>query len=89
LMLAAVASDPATGRVMETWTTEPGVQFYTSNFMEGKFAGKDGSSYAKHVGFCLETQHFPDSPNQPAFPSTRLDPGKTYQTTTIYKFSAK
>ena len=89
LMLAAVASDPATGRVMETWTTEPGVQFYTSNFMEGKFAGKDGSSYAKHVGFCLETQHFPDSPNQPAFPSTRLDPGKTYNTTTIYKFSVK
>ena len=89
LILAAVASDPASGRVMETWTTEPGVQLYTSNFMEGTFSGKEGTPYAKHVGFCLETQHFPDSPNQPTFPSTRLDPGKTYKTTTIYKFSVK
>ena len=89
MILAAVTHNPESGRVMETYTTEPGVQFYTSNFMGGTFKGKDGSSYEKHVGFCLETQHFPDSPNKPGFPSTRLNPGKTYKTSTVYKFSVK
>jgi aldose 1-epimerase len=86
---AAAASDPASGRVMEVFTTEPGVQFYTGNFLDGSITGKNGIVYKKRSGFCLETQHFPDSPNHPGFPSTILKPGETYQTTTIYKFSVK
>jgi len=89
LRLAAVASDSGSGRVMEVFTTEPGVQFYTGNFLDGSAAGKNGTVYAKRSGFCLETQHFPDSPNRPEFPSTILNPGETYRTTTIYKFSVK
>jgi aldose 1-epimerase len=81
-------TEPTTGRWMEISTTEPGVQFYTGNFLDGTIKGKGGQVYAKRSGLCLETQHFPDSPNKPAFPSTLLKPGATYQTTTIYKFGA-
>jgi aldose 1-epimerase len=83
---AAVAMEKATGRVMEVFTTEPGLQFYSGNFLSG-VAGKNGLSYSKHSGFCLEAQHFPDSPNRPAFPSTLLLPGSQYSQTTIYRFS--
>ncbi|MBI4622571.1 MAG: galactose mutarotase [Verrucomicrobia bacterium] len=89
LALAATVHEPATGRVMTMWTTEPGVQFYTGNFLDGKLTGKRGAPYPFRGGFCLETQHYPDSPNQPAFPSTILRPGRTYRSTTLYSFSAK
>ena len=82
---AARVTDPASGRVMDVHTTEPGVQFYTGNFLDGSLSGK-GVSYGKRSGFCLETQHFPDSPNQDAFPSTILRPGETYASRTIYSF---
>ncbi|HZY78824.1 MAG TPA: aldose epimerase family protein [Cyclobacteriaceae bacterium] len=85
LSLVAKVSEPTSGRMMEVWSTEPGVQFYTGNFLNGA-PGKGGKPYNYRGGFCLETQHFPDSPNQPAFPSTVLKPGETYKTTTIYKF---
>jgi aldose 1-epimerase len=71
---------------MEVYTTEPGIQFYSGNFLDGSIIGKSGKIYQKRHGLCLETQHFPDSPNQPNFPSTVLKPGQTYQTTTIFKF---
>jgi aldose 1-epimerase len=87
--LAARVVDPSSGRVLEVWTTEPGVQFYTSNFLDGKTIGKGGVGYPKHAAFCLETQHFPDSPNQPKFPSVVLNPGARYHTTTTYKFSTE
>ncbi|MFL5340461.1 MAG: aldose epimerase family protein [Gemmataceae bacterium] len=86
---AARVTEPKTGRVMDVLTTEPGIQFYTGNFLDGSNKGKGGVAYAKHFAFCLETQHFPDSPNHPDFPSTILKPGQTYKTTTVYKFSAK
>lgn len=89
LAFAASAYEPESGRYMEVFTTEPGVQLYTGNHLSGKEIGKAGVSYTKRTGFCLETQHFPDSPNQPGFPSTLLNPGETYKSTTIYKFSAK
>jgi aldose 1-epimerase len=89
ISLAARVVEPTTGRVLEVWTTEPGVQFYTGNFLDGSARGKGGISYAKRSAFCLETQHFPDSPNQPRFPSTALSPGERYHTTTIYKFSTQ
>ncbi|HWP43398.1 MAG TPA: aldose epimerase family protein [Blastocatellia bacterium] len=89
LALAARAYDPKTGRVMEVWTTEPGIQFYTGNFLDGSITGKGGQVYHRRYGFCLETQHFPDSPNKPSFPSTVLKPGQKYATTTIYRFSVK
>jgi aldose 1-epimerase len=72
---------------MEVYTTEPGLQFYSSNFLDGTITGKYGQVYPKRYGLCMETQHYPDSPNKPHFPSTVLKPGETYQTTTIYKFS--
>ncbi len=81
--------EPKSGRIMEVLTTEPGVQLYTGNFLDGTLTGKGGAVYRQHTGFCLETQHFPDSVNQPAFPSEILEPGKTYQQTTIYRFLAK
>ena len=74
---------------MEMFTTEPGVQLYTANFLDGKRKGKDGIAYGKHQGFCLEAQHFPDSVNHPNFPSIILRPGETYTQTTVYKFSTK
>ncbi len=89
LSLAARASDAASGRAMEVWTTEPGVQFYTGNFLDGSFKGKGGIAYQKRTALCLETQHFPDSPNHPSFPTTLLKPGAKYHTTTVYKFEAK
>jgi aldose 1-epimerase len=89
LSLAVRAYEPKTGRVMEMYTTEPGVQFYTGNFLDGTLKGKGGVVYGKHHGFCLEAQHFPDSVNHPNFPSVILRPGATYSQTTVYKFSAK
>jgi aldose 1-epimerase len=89
LGLAAEVYDPTSGRVLEVFTTQPAVQFYTGNFLDGSSIGKDGRAYHKHHGFCLETQHFPDSPNQPDFPSTVLKPGEVYRQTTIFRFSAR
>lgn len=89
LTLAARVSEPTTRRVMEVHTTEPGVQFYTGNFLDDKLAAKSGKPYAKHSGFCLETQHYPDSPNQPEFPSTVLRPGEEYHSKTVYTFSVR
>jgi aldose 1-epimerase len=86
LSLAARAFEPETGRTMEILTTQPGIQFYSGNFLDGTIKGKNGKQYNKHYGFCLETQHFPDSPNHPKFPSTILKPGEKYIHTTIYKF---
>ncbi len=88
LKTAAVLFDPATGREMTVETTEPGVQFYSANFLNGSIKGK-GKSYQKRAALCLETQHFPDSPNRPEYPSVRLDPGETYRSTTIFKFSTR
>ena len=85
---AAEVRDPRSGRVMEVWTTEPALQFYTGNFLNGTLKGK-GRSFALRNAFCMETQHYPDSPNKPSFPSTTLEPGKTYHTTSIYRFGAK
>jgi aldose 1-epimerase len=81
--------EPVSGRYMEILTTEPGIQFYSGNFLDGTLSGKGGIVYKHRSGLCLETQHFPDSPNQASFPSTVLNPGETYQTTTVYKFSVK
>ena len=86
LETAAKVTEPKSGRVMEVLTTEPGLQFYTGNFLDGTLKGK-GRVYTRRAAFCMETQHFPDSPNKPAFPSTVLKPGKTYRTTTVYRFS--
>jgi len=86
LSLAARVREAATGRVMEVYTTEPGIQFYAGNFLDGTLTGKGGRVYKRRYGFCLETQHFPDSPNKPGFPSTILRPGKTYTSRTTYKF---
>jgi aldose 1-epimerase len=89
LALGARARDPKSGRVMEMWTTEPGVQLYTANGLDGRLKGKGGVAYPKHAGFCLEAQHFPDSVNHPEFPSVILRPGQTYTQTTIYKLLTK
>jgi aldose 1-epimerase len=86
LALAARVVDPVTGRTLEVLTTEPGVQFYSGNFLDGTLAGKGGVKYARRAGFCLETQHFPDSPNHPNFPSTALRPAETYKTSTVFRF---
>ncbi len=88
--LAATAYHPGSGRLMTVHTSEPGVQFYTGNFLRGGHTDtKEGRNYQKHAGFCLETQHFPDSPNQPAFPNTILQPGETFRSSTSYGFSVK
>jgi aldose 1-epimerase len=87
LTLAATAYDPGSGRVMKVWTTQPGIQFYTGNFLDGSLTGRDGKKIVKHGAFCLETQHFPDSPNQPQFPATILEPGQTFHELTVYVFS--
>ncbi|MCB0685640.1 MAG: galactose mutarotase [Saprospiraceae bacterium] len=89
VQLAAVVFEPTSGRVMETLTSEPGVQFYSGNFMSGEMVGKGGKVYPHRGAFCLETQHFPDSPNKPEFPSVLLKPGETYHTTTAYRFSTR
>jgi len=85
--LAARVVDPESGRVLEVLTTEPGIQFYSGNFLDGSLTGKGGVKYVKRSGFCLETQHYPDSPNHDNFPSTTLRPGDEYKTRTLYKFS--
>ncbi len=89
LAFAASAYEPRSRRYMEVFTTEPGVQFYTGNHLKGTEIGKSGKAYSKRTGFCLETQHYPDSPNKENFPSTLLKAGETLQSTTIYKFSVK
>jgi aldose 1-epimerase len=89
MKLCARVYEPTSGRVMEIHTTEPGVQFYTGNFLDGSLTGKDAKVYKKHYAFCLETQHFPDSPNKPDFPSVVLRPGQKYETVTVHKFSTK
>ncbi len=87
LALTARAHDPLTGRVLEVHTTQPGVQFYTGNYLDGSLTGKYGVIYQQHSGFCLETQHFPDSVNHPNFPSTILRPGQTFRQSTVFKFA--
>jgi len=89
LELAARVKDPASGRVLEVLTTQPGVQFYTGNFLDGTVTGKQGHVYKQRYGFCLETQHYPDSPNHPEFPTSILRPGQTYESRTVFKFSAE
>ncbi len=89
MRLAATAYETNSGRFMEVWTTEPGVQFYTGNFLDGTLTGKSGKVYARRNGFCFETQHYPDSPNQPSFPTTTLKKGQTLKSSTIYKFSSR
>jgi aldose 1-epimerase len=84
--LAARVEEPTSGRVLEVSTTEPGMQFYSGNFLDGTLTGKAGQPYQRRTGFALETQHFPDSPNQPAFPNTILRPGETYRSKTVYAF---
>ncbi|HVY82310.1 MAG TPA: aldose epimerase family protein [Steroidobacteraceae bacterium] len=89
--LARIATvfEPETGRILEVFSTEPGLQFYSGNFFDGTQPAKGGGTYAYRSGFCMEPQHFPDSPNQPQFPSTVLKPGETYRNTIIYRFSAR
>jgi aldose 1-epimerase len=89
MRLAARVVEPKSGRTLEVSTTEPGLQFYTGNFLDGTLTGKGGKVYKHRYGFCLETQHFPDSPNQPPFPSTVLKAGGTYKTSTVFRFSAR
>jgi aldose 1-epimerase len=89
LNLAAQLLDPSSGRLLTILTEEPGIQFYSGNFLDGTLYGTSGRQYRQGDGLALETQHFPDSPNKPQFPSTTLRPGETYRTTTIYAFSTK
>jgi aldose 1-epimerase len=89
LALAARVYEPDTGRVMEVHTTQPGVQLYTANYLDGTLTGKNGVVYQRHMAFCLETQHFPDSINHPSFPSVTLRPGQTYNQTTVHKFATR
>jgi len=89
LIEAAEVFDPQSGRVLQVYTTEPGIQFYTGNFLQGEEHGKGGKVYTYRSAFCLETQHFPDSPNKPSFPSTELKPGQEYRSTTEFRFSVR
>ncbi len=89
MKVAARVMDPKTGRVLTVSTTQPGVQFYSGNFLDGSYKSAGGAPYAKNTGLCLETQHFPDSPNQPAFPSTELKPGQTMTSETVFAFSVE
>jgi aldose 1-epimerase len=89
LALAARVYEPESGRIMEILTDQPGIQFYTGNFLDGTITGTGGHVYKKNWGFCLETQHFPDSPNHANFPSSILRPGQVYRTVTVLKFSVK
>jgi aldose 1-epimerase len=86
--LAARVTEPKSGRVMEVLTTQPGMQFYTGNHLSNGIKGKGGATYGYRSGLCFETQHFPDSPNQPSFPSTKLNPGQRFHQTTVFRFSA-
>jgi aldose 1-epimerase len=89
MVLAAHVEEPTSGRTLEVWTTQPGVQFYTGNFLDGTITGKQGHVYKRRYGFCLETQHFPDSPNHPAFPNTILHPDEHFHQQTLFKFAVK
>ncbi len=89
ISLAAQVYEPKGGRVLEVWTDQPGIQFYTGNFLDGTIHGKGGIPYGQRTGFCLETQHYPDSPNHAEFPTTLLKPGSRFHSTTIFKFSAR
>jgi aldose 1-epimerase len=89
MVVAAVLSDPSSGRVLTISTTEPGIQFYSGNFLDGTVYGASGKAYRQGDGLALETQHYPDSPNHPDFPSTELRPGEEYVTTTVYAFSTE
>jgi len=89
IILVAAVHEPVSGRYMEVWTDQPGMQFYSGNFLDGSDVGKGGKLYERRTAFCLETQHFPDAPNQASFPSTVLEPNKNYDYTCIYKFSIK
>jgi len=89
MVRAARVFEPESGRTLDVFTTEPGLQFYGGNFLDGSIAGKNGVVYERHWGFCMETQHFPDSPNQPSFPSVVLRPGETYHHLTVFKFGAR
>jgi aldose 1-epimerase len=89
LQQAAHVVEPTTGRTLEVATTEPGVQFYSGNFLDGSIKGKGGAVYGFRNGFCLETQHFPDSPNHPGFPTTTLKPGQTYSSETVFTFGVQ
>ena len=89
MKLAAKLHDPKSGRTLTVTTTEPGVQFYSGNFLDGSYTGASGAKYQKHFGFCLETQHFPDSPNHPAFPTTELKPGETMRSETVFTFGVE
>ncbi len=89
LALCGRVRDPGSGRVMEIYTTEPGIQFYSGNFLDGTLTGKGGRVYEQRFGFCLEAQHYPDSVNHPEFPSVVLEPGETYRQKTVYKFLSK
>jgi aldose 1-epimerase len=89
LALAARVEEPESGRAMEVYADQPAIQLYTGNFLDGTVVGKGGKAYKKHYAFCLETQHFPDSPNHPNFPSTILEPGQKYRTVTVHKFFVK
>lgn len=86
---AATLYDPGSGRLLEVFTTEPGIQFYSGNFLDATLIGKNGVTYRHRTGLCLETEHYPDSPNQPSFPAVILNPGELYETTTVYKFSTR
>ena len=86
---AAVLTSPATGITLTVYTDEPGIQFYSGNFLDGTMRGKNDKVYVQHAGLCLETQHYPDSPNKPEWPSTLLRPGDTYRSHTIFAFSTK
>ena len=87
--LAATVYEPTSGRTMQVFTDQPGVQFYSGNFLKGNLTGKGNTAYVQNYGFCLETQHFPDSPNQPKFPSTILKPGQTLKSSTSYQFGVR
>lgn len=89
MSLAAKAYEPKSGRIMEIYTTEPAIQFYSGNFLDGTLVGKEGNVYKHRYAYCLETQHYPDSPNQSAFPTTTLLPGQTYKTKTVHNFTTK
>jgi aldose 1-epimerase len=89
MTLAATLYESTSGRFMEVFTREPGVQFYGGNFLNGRLVGKSGRNYPRRSALCLETQHYPDSPNRPGFPSTILRPGEEYRTTTVYAFSVR
>ena len=89
LIPVAAVHEPRSGRLLQVFSTQPGIQFYSGNFLDGAIRGKQGKVYGRRSGFCLETQHYPDSPNQPNFPSTQLQPGQQYRETTVLKFSAE